>query len=783
MRPSRWKWALILLLTLTALAPMGVWSHHADGEADRSLFNSEHYDFVKYSRFDEILKDLKQNPRVTVRQQGTSAGGHPMYVVTVSEPGAEKNFARYQRIRKQMLNNHLKADAWKEQNTEFKVPIMINGSIHGTEFVGSDAVLKLLDRFANGEDDTTRTILKESVLVFNLIANPDGRISATRFNAEGFDLNRDFITQSQPETQQMVDLITRWHPLVLLDLHGYVKFGGKTKPGLMEPCTPPHNPNYEYDLFSKWALDQAEAMEGEVVKNRSLYESDLYRNMTGTYIPARDDTAGWDDYPPIFTPMYAMYHGSYAYTLEAPTNDWDGVRWHVDAVMGALKFTVQNKNEMLEDQLEMFRRGIRFNHPHHPEEFFPQAYILPVDPENPGATRRAVNHLIDNDIRVEKARTGFSAGGVDYPSGTYIVPMDQAKAGLANTMLWEGEDISEKTPAMYDISAWSLPQLWGFQADPINAELDVTTTPVKRAENTGSLQGNGPYRIPNQSVEAVTMVNRLLQEGVAVYRDRQGDFYVRDSGPKVLRAVRESGLTLNTAELPKETEPVESMNVAILKDGGTDKSQSHAGTRHALERMGFRVTELHPRTVAEKGLEGYDVFVYAGTSKLIRWDLSKANREFGLENEEQYRRLKEQLHAFVQAGGTYVAVGSAASEATVTLELSQVKVQTGGSNSNGIVQVDNADHPLTAGYEEEDLGFVYRPGWYTDTDSVTVAASYGNGNDFFQSGHWRGRNEAQGKPVIVREKNHPVVLIGLEPAFRGHTAYLYRYLSNAIWSG
>ena len=48
--------------------------------------------------------------------------------------------------------------------------------------------------------------------------------------------------------------------MVTLDLHGFVG------PMLIEPCTPPHNPNYEYDLYIKWALAQAEAMEAEFVQ-------------------------------------------------------------------------------------------------------------------------------------------------------------------------------------------------------------------------------------------------------------------------------------------------------------------------------------------------------------------------------------------------------------------------------------------------------------------------------------------------------------------------------------
>nr|WP_316045939.1 M14 family zinc carboxypeptidase [Planococcus glaciei] len=327
----------------------------------------------------ELERIAKSSNRVKVEVGGTSADGHPLYVVTIADPKSGGKFGQNKALRNQMFKNPGKAQDWVKKNPDFKVPIMINGSIHGTEFVGSDAVIQLIERFAAQNDSQTQKILGSNILIFNVVANPDGRVDATRFNSEGIDLNRDFITQSQPETQHTVDLITEWNPMVFLDTHGYVKNYAQNKQGLIEPCTPPHNPNYEYDLYNKWALGQAAAMESEIMKNKAGYTGTIYKNMVGTYVPQRDDSAGWDDYPPIFTPMYAMYHGAYGHTLEAPTNDKDGVKWMYDAVMGALQYATDNKDAMITDQIEMFKRGINFDHPFHADGFFPEAYVLPVD--------------------------------------------------------------------------------------------------------------------------------------------------------------------------------------------------------------------------------------------------------------------------------------------------------------------------------------------------------------------------------------------------------------------
>ena len=697
-----------------ALAESFKWKNvNAYEEQDGSLFNSENYDFMKFSEIGVKLAELeKQSNRIKVEVKGQSSTGQPLYVVTIAAPDSQGKFGKIQSLRKQMFKNPGKAQDWIQNNPDFKVPVMINGSIHGTEFVGSDAVMQLIERFALEDDKETKEILDNNILIFNVVQNPDGRIDATRFNGEGIDLNRDFITQSQPETQETVALIKEWNPMVFLDTHGYVKNYQLNKQGLLEPCTVPHNPNYEYDLYEKWAMNQAEAMEAQIMSNKDKYTGSLYQSMVGSYIPQRDDAEGWDDYPPIFTPMYAMYHGAYGHTLEAPTNDLDGVRWMYDAIMGALQYATENKQEMITDQIEMFKRGINFDHPFHDEGFFPTAYVLPVDSEDPTVTQKAVAHLQKNDIEVVQASKAFTAAGKSYAKGTYIVKMDQAKAGLANTMLWDGEDITEDVDAMYDISAWSLPELWGFEAIAVQGEFNVTAAKVNQVQDQGSVSGKGPFAIPNSSVKAVNLVNTLLQQGVTVKRDTEGNFYTEASANTISAAVKQSGLQIATAKVPADVTEISSLKVAILKDGGMGKAQSHSGTKLALKRLGFNVTEVTPVEVAEKGLAGFNAFVYSGTESLISTTLSKANKEFGFQDPSQLDTFKANVEAFLDGGGKYLAIGAGASRATKTLGLTDNEIVTAGSYSNGIAKVDYVGSGITAGYAKDDIGFVYRPVWY-----------------------------------------------------------------------
>ena len=138
------------------------------------------------------------------------------------------------------------------------MPVFIQGAIHGNEYEGVEAIFETLERLATtpyGTDPEVDAMLDHGVLLFNVIQNPDGRVAGTRANGNGFDLNRDFMTQSQPETHASISVIQKWLPPDVLDLHGYVT------PTLIEATTKPHNPSIDYDLWLKWNQPRVDANE------------------------------------------------------------------------------------------------------------------------------------------------------------------------------------------------------------------------------------------------------------------------------------------------------------------------------------------------------------------------------------------------------------------------------------------------------------------------------------------------------------------------------------------
>jgi hypothetical protein len=411
---------------------------------------SEYYDSILYSEIAPKLREIEVNSnRVKVDVIGQSAGGRNLFLVTVSAPEAMGRLGQYQAIRNTMLKDPEKAQEMIDKFGDFKVPVFINGSIHGGEYPGTDAAIRLIETLAYGDTPEVKNILKNVILLVNVVQNPDGRVAGTRRNANGFDINRDFIAQTQSETHATVKILTEWNPMITLDLHGFVT------PMLIEPTTPPHNPNYEYDLYLQWALNQAYAMEDELFAQTGL----------PALIPYRDWPDGWDDWGAQYVPMYAMYHGSYGHTLETPDRSLGEltVDAHYAAVWGALKFVAANREAMLHDQIEIFRRGaLDLPQMLIPDELldetqwdqyneltvqeFPTAYVIPADQpfqQSSHQAARLVDFLLFNGVEVEKASKSFTLDSTNYPKGTYVVWMDQPKRGLANTFLEDGRNLSD----------------------------------------------------------------------------------------------------------------------------------------------------------------------------------------------------------------------------------------------------------------------------------------------------------------------------------------------------
>ncbi|GGS94087.1 M14 family zinc carboxypeptidase [Streptomyces chromofuscus] len=726
--------------------------------------------------------------RVSVEVAGHSAGGHRLHLVTVTAPETARQAGEQARMRELVENAPAVAARDPRVKAAYKTPVFVNSNIHGNEWEGTDASLKLIERLATANDARTRDLLAHSRLYFNITANPDGRIAGTRANASGFDLNRDFVTASQPEARAMRQIVVDKQPAVLLDLHGYVNGT------LIEPTTPPHGENYEYDLFLKHTYANALRMEAAV---NGLGHTPGKDGVEPAQIPFRDQEEGWDDWPPIFTPQYAAFHGAVAaHTVEIPlrvnNSAYDTLpegelrrRAAINvAVAGAaieatLDYVRTERRSLVADQIEVFRRGAAGEAQVPvaeetvpgvpgigPEDVytttFPRAYVIPAGgaQRSPTAAARLVDHLLANDVRVGRAVHDVRLSGRWYAKGSYVVDMRQPKRGLANVLLADGRDISDKVSVMYDISGWSLGRLWGATVEPVRQLSPVPLSPVREAAPVAHVAPSGDLRLRLDDPREVAAVNSLLAQGVPVRQAADGSALVPGSARRQATAAARTYDVAFDAARPTGGTPLTRVRVAAAVT---------SGELFALREMGFEVTPVST-AVLNAGFDWSGVEVLFVSAGLAYDDLNPAAR----------RALDDFLD-----GHGLVGRGAAGAALNADAGLLPVKPVEGNGDANGVVRVVNAGGGITAGAPEH--SFVYAPLWFTDLGrGVRVEQSYAVG-DPLVSGHWRALPDGTGGPAAAAGRASVVsgphaVLFGTEPLFRDHPKGVFAQVGRALFT-
>ncbi|HEX6332225.1 MAG TPA: M14 family zinc carboxypeptidase [Actinomycetota bacterium] len=771
--------ALVALLSVMALAPglapataqvsQGAW-WITEPEPDAA----ENQGFIPYYEIGPRLREIETSSnRVKVEVIGQSVEGRNLFLVTVSDPQTMGRLGHYKALRNLMLRDPERAQQMAAQFEDFKVPFYVHGSIHGNEWPGVDASIELIERLAFENDPETKMVLDNTILLFNVVANPDGRVAGRRTNSNGFDLNRDFITQSQPETQAAVKVITEWNPMVTLDLHGFVN------PMLIEPCTPPHNNNYEYDLYIRWALDQAKAMEQELADQLGF----------SAQIPFRDFPEAWDDWPPVYTPMYAMYHGSYGHTLETPFRDERGTAAHVAAVWGALKFASENRMGMIQDQIEIFRRGFldmdqvsiadEHGEVHDFIAEFPRAHVIPVGEGQRSDAEAAnlVRFLLANDVQVERATGPVTVGGEIYAAGSYVVYMDQPKRGLANTILGPGWDISDVVSRLYSApGAWSLGYLWG--ADVVTAERDQAFDAKTVAVNTASAKGgvdagqSAAYALEVDSPTAVRAVNALQSEGLSL--------------ELATEPVDSSGGTLAPGTVLIPSGAKNRLN-QLAQEGLRFRAVASLPEREALEpvRIAGRVSDLELWVLRELGFDIDQVTggqIASGAVDLAEYDvllvtLTNFWNQLGTAG-------RAAVQAFWEDGGGFVGIRAGGGQ--VASSSGHFPVSWISRSGTGMARLSyEQDSPVVGAYPPEDTAQVETPTWFTSVPAGASVDARFLDEDFFVAGHWQDRSGAAGQPLVVRGNgtfgDARVVLFGIDPLFRAHPQRTFPAVASSVY--
>jgi Zinc carboxypeptidase len=741
----------------------------------------------------------QSNGRMEVEVIGQSALGRDMYGITINALDTtqqRKDFHNWQEVRRVALSDPARGQSLvRAAGADIKVPIFIQAGIHGNEQEGVDASMRIIERLATtpyGEDPAVDAALDHTIMVFNIVQNPDGRIAATRANGNGFDLNRDYLTQSQSETIASVKLMQKWLAPEVLDQHGYVN------PTLIEATTKPHNPSIEYDNWLKWNQPRIDANEAamnaagfQVTRPVNDWCEDGNPPPAGSTTCANGQPPGpaeaesWDDWGPFYTAMFAQHIGLDSSTVEMCNNAACGGRLgsrqaQSIVALSTIAFVIDHRGDMLFDMLENYRRGV-VNAPRPeccPPPFdvdnnwmleYPEAYVIPKGAgqrSNPEANR-LVEWLLFNGIQVTELKQDYAFGGQTFQRGSYVVPMAQARRGLADTALRIGVDVSPRISILYaPPAAWSHGYLWGADVVTIDRgaaftpQTNVVTKPNQIIEGGVEPGQADRYALEIDSPTAVRTLNRLVGDGlpadVALSSFTGANGATVPAGtalfgadPATKNALAETGratglqfVRVASSALPA-LEPIERVPRIAVLTGAVNQDV------WVLRNLGFQADPISTAAInsaATDPLAGYDVI------------FNTANYPA---NTPANATVRSRLAAFFANGGGYL--GALTNGAAFLTNGGQVAGLTAanrsGNGRSGIVYWDNeggAASPITGTYPSRDTAIMDPPTWFTGVPATFSVDGRLPQTGFFAAGLWSLDAQsatAPGAPVIAHGEN------------------------------
>jgi Zinc carboxypeptidase len=633
-------------------------------------------DVYKYMRLLE-----KASPRVKVFSIGKTEEGREMIAVAVSSPENLKNLeANRAQLAKLADPRTIKLDdSEADRIVAQAVPVYyITGTIHSPETGAPTALMELAYRLAVDESPYIREIRDGMITLITPVVEVDGRdrmVDIYRWHLShpkdfyppliywgkyvAHDNNRDAMGVTLKLTENVLNTYVDWKAQVLHDLHESVPY--------LYDNTAGDGP------FNAW-VDPILTDEWEMIGWRNVSDMTKF-GMPGVFTHGVFDT--WSPGYLMFVAamhngisrLYETFGNGGADTLERtldqdeyartwyrqnpplPKALWsqrDNNNYEQTGLLTSLHYFNENKRLFLKNFYLKAKRSVT-----KPAAEGPAAYVLSADDPRTGSQAELLRVLQKQAVEISRSTAAFTVTlpvkksakpkkdvkdtkekdtppaptTRQFPSGSYIIRMDQPYSRIADALLdyqyWSPDD-PQKTP--YDDTGWTFGELFGVQVTRVTDAkvLDVAMERVKDVRAPGSVSGEGTiYAINNNAEPSLATLRYKLHDASIEAAEEpfesggkkfsRGTFLIRNATRAQLTdAISDLGLQATpVSAMPSvKTHPVRAARIAFVHTWLS--TQAEGWWRIALDNLGVPYDYISTQTVSKASdlNAKYDVILF-----------------------------------------------------------------------------------------------------------------------------------------------------------------------------
>lgn len=553
--------------------------------------------------------------------------------------------------------------------------VWLSHSVHGNEIAPADAALLVAHHLLTSENDpVVDAILRETLVFIDPMQNPDGRARfVQRFEAELglapladrlaaehdepwpsgrvnhylFDLNRDWLAITQPETAGRVAALLEWFPLAFVDAHEM----GPDSTFFFAPEAVPFNP----------LLVDAQR------ESLALFGRNNARWFDRLGLPYFTREI-FDAFYPGYGASWPSYYGAIAMTYEQASvrgltmrrrdaTEWtygESVERYAMALLATAETVARHRERLWRDFAEYRSSAVD-----QARAEGPRAWVIPTQTDQRGADRLAAL-LARHGADVFALETADSACGLELAAGSYLIPAEQPAYRQLRVLLDEDIELPgdfaaeqerrralDRPDEIYDVTAWSLPAMFNIDVEACRRGVEVGNSRPIEADDLPAGRRTGDddavaFLVPGGSQATGVFLAEALNRGLFVQSNEEAFEHegrswpsgslifpvatLPEAGPDLLEAMAESsgaevvgigdswitdGPNLGSMSV-RRLHPV---RVALAWDRPTD-IYAPGAVRFILERrFGLPVTPIRTTTLARAPLDRFDVVILPDSSR------------------------------------------------------------------------------------------------------------------------------------------------------------------------